>query len=108
MTGPDLKAALAAGRTRPSLVLALVSEGYSTSDAWLMVRAAEIARLSEQLVALAIGAPANEEQHAADEARRLTLSLKLSVEAEELLTLATAASPAAPPCQPPARVALAG
>lgn len=85
MTGLELKAALAAGRTKPGLVIDLIKSGYGMEAAWLMVRAATVAHLAERLFAMATGPAADDDV----EATRIMLSARLNAEADELLTLAT-------------------
>jgi hypothetical protein len=88
MTGHDVKAALAAGRKKPSLVIALLSEGYPEPYAWALVRAAEVAHLSEQALQLSAAAIDDDgEVLTPDDGARVQLAVRLSVEAEELLDL---------------------
>ncbi len=74
MTADELRSALAT-RTRPSLVLAMTKAGLPTDHAWTLVHAAEMVRLSEEILASATDGPA------------IMLASRLSVEAEELYRL---------------------
>lgn len=91
MTSSDLKAELARGTTKAKLVLRLIADGASDSEAWMVMRAVDMAVMAEDLLKLTTDTATDDgETYAPADARLISLAAKMSVEADELLELITA------------------